>query len=218
MTYNPNIPAPEDTPSVSQGQLLTNFQQMNTVFGNNHVPMSPAVANSGKHNQASFVEQADDPVPGASESVMFAFDDGGDTELKIATSTGSFQATMDNLLYIGAHPVVAVNFEPSAVLGALPGGNIKSSFNVSGINVDAVGRYTISFTNTVKDRAGVDTREYIWDAQLMAPANGIAVVQAAAGADYTTVVNPGSIQIETYNNANALFTATRIVLTIYKVQ
>jgi len=217
MTYTPDIPAPEDTPSVSQGQLLTNFQQINTVFGVNHVALSPAVANSGKHNFSSFVEQGTEPTAGASESLIYSVDDGGDTELKIANSNGSFQATMDNLLYIGAHPVVGVNFEPSASTGALPGGNIKSSFNVSGINVDATGRYTISFTNNVTDRTGSDTRDYIWDAQVMGTA-GIAVVCAASGADYTTVVNPGSIQIEAYNNAGNRFTPTRIVLTVYKVQ
>jgi hypothetical protein len=32
MSYNPNIPQPTDNISVSQGQILTNFTQLNQVF------------------------------------------------------------------------------------------------------------------------------------------------------------------------------------------
>ena len=50
--FNPNIPQPADKLSVSQGQLLSNNQGLNTVFGINHFTFSTAV-NAGKH---TFVE------------------------------------------------------------------------------------------------------------------------------------------------------------------
>ena len=48
MTYNPAIPAGGDKPSVSQGQMLTNFTQLNTQFGTEHTALN-AASNNGKH-------------------------------------------------------------------------------------------------------------------------------------------------------------------------
>ena len=46
MTYNPNIPQATDRPSVSQGQILTNFLQIEDVFGQNHVEFDDVVVNN----------------------------------------------------------------------------------------------------------------------------------------------------------------------------
>jgi len=59
MTYNPNIPAANDILSNSQSQILTNFGQLNTVFGIDHVPFYPSVANSGKHAKVTLPEGGD---------------------------------------------------------------------------------------------------------------------------------------------------------------
>lgn len=59
MSYNPNIPQATDRPSVSQGQFLTNFQQLNTVFSNDHVAFNNAtVANRGKHKKVTLISSS----------------------------------------------------------------------------------------------------------------------------------------------------------------
>jgi hypothetical protein len=59
MTYNPIIPQPGDIPSQSQGQILTNFAQLNTIFANNHVAFNHAVVGArGMHNYVQLITQA----------------------------------------------------------------------------------------------------------------------------------------------------------------
>jgi hypothetical protein len=48
MPYLVNIPQPTDNLSVSQGNMLGNFQQLQTSFSVNHVPLTTAI-NNGKH-------------------------------------------------------------------------------------------------------------------------------------------------------------------------
>lgn len=65
MTYNPNIPQANDNPSLSQGQMLTNFGQINTLFGTNlttgaggdHTLLDSAI-NQGHHNRITFIDQS----------------------------------------------------------------------------------------------------------------------------------------------------------------
>lgn len=63
MTYKPGTPLPTDRPSISQGDLKTNFGQLNTIFKANHFEYDWAtVADRGKHRFVTFVKQAADPV------------------------------------------------------------------------------------------------------------------------------------------------------------
>ena len=72
MTYNPSIPQSTDIPSQSQSQLLTNFTQLNTVFSTNHVAFNNAtVANRGKHNDVSLLQQAIEPAAVANEGQLY---------------------------------------------------------------------------------------------------------------------------------------------------
>lgn len=72
MTYNPNIPQSGDKQDQSQPQILTNFTQANTVFGNEHVPFDDGTAaNRGKHTAARFVEQSSDPSTAANEMAFY---------------------------------------------------------------------------------------------------------------------------------------------------
>ena len=62
MSYDPNIPQASDDPSVSQGEILQNFQTIGSNFGVNHVALG-AVSNPGKHK---FVEMPNQSViPGS---------------------------------------------------------------------------------------------------------------------------------------------------------
>lgn len=61
MAYNQNIPQPNDRLKDSQGQLLANFQEINTFLDVNHVIFGSAGA--GKHKFLSMPRQ--NPVPAA---------------------------------------------------------------------------------------------------------------------------------------------------------
>jgi hypothetical protein len=50
MSYNPSIPQSGDRPSASQSQILTNFTQLNSIFGQEHVTFN-ATADNGEHTK-----------------------------------------------------------------------------------------------------------------------------------------------------------------------
>lgn len=53
MSYNPNIPQPNDELSDSQPDILNNFGSSNTSFGIDHYPFSDLTVNNGKHNKVT---------------------------------------------------------------------------------------------------------------------------------------------------------------------
>jgi len=61
MPYLPNIPQPTDNISDSQGQILGNFQQLQTSFSVNHVPLTTA-SNNGKHTFIEMPTLGSDPT------------------------------------------------------------------------------------------------------------------------------------------------------------
>lgn len=64
MSFNPNIPQAADIPAQSQGQLLTNFQQLNSIFSQNHVTWNDAtVSERGKHTVVEMQSQGATPTP-----------------------------------------------------------------------------------------------------------------------------------------------------------
>lgn len=71
MSYTPNIPQPGDKPSVSQGQILANFQTLNTIFGINHYEFNSG-ANAGKHKIVSLVGNSPilTPIPINQEGIV----------------------------------------------------------------------------------------------------------------------------------------------------
>lgn len=73
MTYSPNIPQATDIPSQSQAQLLTNFQQLNTIFDLNHVTYNDAaVADRGKHRFTTLIDQSPAPSTAANELAVYS--------------------------------------------------------------------------------------------------------------------------------------------------
>ncbi len=71
MSYNPNIPAATDIISQSQGQIQTNFEQANDIFGVNHVPFSPTSSTQGYHAYLNFPAAVSPPSRGAGVSVLY---------------------------------------------------------------------------------------------------------------------------------------------------
>lgn len=63
MAYNNNIPQPTDLISVSQGDLLNNFQAIQTLIGVNHVNFN--TSDQGKHMWVTFPQQGAIPPAGS---------------------------------------------------------------------------------------------------------------------------------------------------------
>ena len=70
MSYNADIPQANDDPSQSQGQLLSNFQTLNTFLSVNHVALNDG--DQGKHKFVQFPEQSSDPATAANEGALYA--------------------------------------------------------------------------------------------------------------------------------------------------
>lgn len=86
--YLPNIPAANDIISVSQGQLQTNFQQIDNGvsngIANDHISLTNATAaDRGHHANIRFVQQGADPATAVDQIGLYAKDVGGTPRLFI---------------------------------------------------------------------------------------------------------------------------------------
>lgn len=72
MTYNPSIPQATDNLSTSQGQILNNFTQLNTVFSVDHFAFDDVTSTlRGKHRQCTFESLGADPTTLANEVALY---------------------------------------------------------------------------------------------------------------------------------------------------
>lgn len=101
MTFNAAIPQSSDDPSVSQGQILTNFSELDTVFDVDHVPFTSGVgAGGGRHDRVVFNNVAAAPGLASPVSSLFTAADGaGVTQLFFENDTlgANIQRQMTNL-------------------------------------------------------------------------------------------------------------------------
>ena len=120
MTFNSAVPAAADDPSVSQGQMLTNFAQTNTLFGVNHVnfdstlPAGVGAGNEGKHYAVTIIDQAAAPATAADEIALHSLAVGGVSTLYFRKESNGTDIQMS-----GPDPVAA---SPGQTF--LPGGII----------------------------------------------------------------------------------------------
>jgi hypothetical protein len=68
MPFNPNIPQASDVPATSQGQLLANFQTLQTYLNLNH---DNIVGGTGKHKFVTLPVQGVDPATAAGEMALY---------------------------------------------------------------------------------------------------------------------------------------------------
>lgn len=80
MAYDPNIPQASDFISNSQLAILTNFQDLNTIFGEDHVTWNAASRN-GRHEAVRLQEQAADPTTQSAEGSVYTKLTSGNDEL-----------------------------------------------------------------------------------------------------------------------------------------
>jgi hypothetical protein len=160
MSYDQNIPQPTDNLSQSQGDLLANFQQLDTSFAVEHTAFS-VNSNVGLHKQITFPAMPSViPSPATTFSAMYPNKD--------STSTNQ-EMFWANALFKGATAIQVTN---SALLatagnGMMPGGleirsgsasangagfpnNFTPQFPVACIAVVAIGTNPLEKTNLIK--------------------------------------------------------------------
>ena len=200
MAYDPDIPSPADLLSVSQGDLLENFSQLNTQFGVNHVEFNDAGANKGKHKFCSFVEQAADPAAQVDEYLLYSKEDvSGDTELYLRPESGAgaaYQMTKGGSLFFGLKPFIAVNWDNG---GAIQG----SSLGVASIaRPGGTGRYVLTFTAAAQ--AELADSNYFWQVSGFDNSANPVIAQVTNNATYGGVVTTSTISFDFKNQNNTL--------------
>lgn len=137
MTYNPNIPQVGDDPSQSQGQILTNFSEINTRFGTDHVQFNDATpADRGEHLQVTLNTFKADPTLSYPKSQIY-------TKVHGLTPNQNQIAYVDVTNESGVNQIVPIH--PLAFGVFSNAGVIALSFNVSSVG-QAGNIYTINFT------------------------------------------------------------------------
>lgn len=102
--FLPNIPQPTDNLDFSQGQLLSNNQGLDTVFGIDHVKFSDATSSKGFHNYIHTVQQSAHPTTTATIPQIYAMQDSTNAGVidysrgwQIATGAPSAPTPLTNL-------------------------------------------------------------------------------------------------------------------------
>lgn len=114
MTYNPNIPLGTDFPSQSRSQFLTNFGQLNTLFGADHFPFNYAtVALRGRHQFVTLEQQAAGPATSGTQVALYSKAAAGATNLFMRRATSGTEVQLSS----NADPIVATSGQTF-----LPGG------------------------------------------------------------------------------------------------
>ncbi len=209
MTYNPDKPLPEDDLADSQGDLNTNFTQLNTQFAVNHVAFNDSGADKGKHKFVTFVEQAADPESKGNEYLVYAKDDSGEPELfaRPQSSGTAYQITKDGSLFVGLLPVVAVNFNQTGVIQG-------SDLNVTSVSrPGGTGTYVVNFTSALPDN------DYFWSVSGFDNSSNPVVGAVTKDNTYGDVVTTTSISVEFRNQNNSLISGlTRACVICWRFQ
>lgn len=87
MSFNAAIPIGTDPMIKSQIQTRANFQAMNAVFGQNHVPFNQDNSISGMHSVINFREQTVDPTTSAAQIGLYTKNVSGSPALFFAPSS-----------------------------------------------------------------------------------------------------------------------------------
>lgn len=153
MTFNINIPQPNDDLSVSQGQVKNNFLTSNTSFGVNHYPFNDGTVNNGKHKRVDIVAGAV-PASNGGEGNLYTKQPASYTNLFYTQDASSNEYQMTRIITT-SFPKFATNTALSVGNGGwtfLPGGMLFQygsatvNFNTSG-NKQGTITFPVAFTN-----------------------------------------------------------------------
>lgn len=127
-SYVPNIPQPTDNLSDSQGDILTNFQSLDTIFAKNHFAFSNSTSNNGKHNFVQFPKRTVIP-PGlisgdgtvysktSGETELFYTPDNTGNEYQMSiTDTAKFSLFATNTPYVSPVDFGGWTFLPGGII------------------------------------------------------------------------------------------------------
>ena len=138
MTFNPNIPQPNDLISASQAQIQTNFSQADTAFGIDHTPFS-TLANQGQHKQLTLIAPIANPNQAGNISSVYTKTSG--TGVELFYQHGTANNGVSQLTGGGITAAAYCSFNGAGVLTA-------GSFNVSGTVRNNQGVFTVSFSRS----------------------------------------------------------------------
>lgn len=225
MTFDPNIPQANDDISVSQGDLLTNFTDLNTVYGSSgdHVALN-ATTNRGKHKKVTFVSQGSDPLTDApptqeNELAMFSLEEGSDTELYLRKESNGVvnQMTKNGELFLNVYPVFAINMDNS--LTVYSSYNYDSGTGVTRLSGGSSGHFKFPFTDPVLDSAGNPTNNYMFIANAFDNSGNPVIGQVPNDSSYGNQVGNNFINIIFRNqNGTVISGMTRCSVVCWKIQ
>jgi hypothetical protein len=142
MSFNSAIPVATDPMLKSQLQTKTNFQAMNTVFGQNHMPFTADPEFSGMHSVVTFREQSGDPTTTSTQTALYTKQVGSLPQLFFRPNSNQtpIQMTNSNVKtgLQSTNPPVYLSQQYSFIAGPftvyggyLPGINAGASFTLS---------------------------------------------------------------------------------------
>lgn len=146
MTYTPDIPQSTDKPKNSQSQILNNFQQINTIFDENHITFNASNASErGYHDVVTFHNQSADPAVLANYGQLYQKNGPGNVKQLFWRQNSS----SDFVNIISGCPIICGG--RITVDGALNITFSARSFNVNTVSSarTGVGEYAIDFLKTV---------------------------------------------------------------------
>jgi hypothetical protein len=186
MSYTTNIPAANDNPSVSQGEIQANFNEINTWVNVNHTGFG---GNEGKHNIVEMTMQTNAPATLINESALYSANQTVASATTAAcvmmvhdTLTNAYQLTRpidSNFAKFGTF--TNYNLGTSGGWTFLPGGLLLQYGTVAGASV--VDGYTIMFP-----QAFINTPYSV----LLTETNGNSTVSNKSFQAYLTV-SPGTV-------------------------
>lgn len=166
MTYDPNIPQPADLISVSQVDILRNFQQLNIVYGADHYAYNDATADAQKHRQVRLVEQAADVPAVALQGNIYVKDNPSATVTRADPYYRYEAGGLGNSQIAPLIPFKAMaSFVANGPNGVIAPANIFQAYNIASITkatpTALSATYTVVFTNLLDDNVAGTPMEYI---------------------------------------------------------
>lgn len=196
MTYNPNIPQSTDNISVSQGNLLTNFQQINALYGTNsagagvpgadHVAFNDATsANRGLHKKVTFTNVTADPsnLIGYPNSILYTKTFGSSPNFNLELYFSEYRQNAGSGQLINLVPTVKaiaqIKFNNISGNQPIQTTNTLSS-NVSTVNWGGAQAFTVTFSKAL------DYSTYYVFYYYLTSGNGLNPFVTVAGSQLTT--------------------------------
>lgn len=172
MSYTPNVPQPNDIISETQAPILANFQQLNTIFGNDHYSFTEGSTLRGKHKFTTFPDRRGSAPTTLSDEQSFY-----NSRLEAAAG--------------GAVRVVGKNRDAgSAANQIFP----VSPFAMGYISIDNLGNCTISsYKLNIASATNVTATELVVTFQENAPATTPYLVFATIGD--APIVGPFAVRV-----------------------